>query len=1063
VTVSTGGALRPARPTALDRLLNVRLAVSWEVALYALILAAAVGLRFWDLGSRSLHHDESIHAQWAWGLLKGHYRHDPIFHGPLYYHAEALVFFLFGASDYTARVSAAIFGSLLVALPLLLRKRLGVAGTIAAVSLLAFSPTIVYFSRFFREDIYMAFFTMAMVASMWRYFEDGRDRWLIAFALAFAASMATKEATYLSVAVFLVFLDLYLAAILATNSLEAREMNEPWRRVALTAGLAPWAWVIAAGWPILGPLRRRFRWSDLPRAGDLLVLLGTLTVPMLTVLLRGPLESLGLVAKKRLVCQSYWDTDLKEVVSRPNHPARDALAMAGLFAVTTSAAAMVGLQWRWKTWLIAVGAGMLLYLTLMTSFWMNLEGLCSGPWGSLDYWISQQDVKRGNQPWFYYFMLMPAYEFLPLSIAVGGIWWSAIRGDAFSRFVWLWVAGTWLTLSMAGEKMPWLNTHITLPVCILAAWTISRAWRAWDSRPPNRRVLPVLLSVAMIALGAMAIVAYIPGGTPYNLVRAGVGLASAAMIAYAASPFGRRAAGAIVVVAVVGALGVFSVRTSVMAAFERGDVPKDLLIYTQSSPDIPRLADQIDQLAAATGKGLNLPIAVDSTDSFAWPWAWYLRDYKSVSYMDFTSGPPTGDFSVLLVNQSNVARVTDALELSGDPRYRSPIPYPHRWWFDETYRSAIPTGPWSGAHQLGPFDLPTFVPKRATWETIARGIFEGRWLGTMAGYWRDHDPHRPPGSVDAVAYFPINFDPKTGAITTRPVEPPKPTVDKSGRPTFGGIGSLPGQFVSPVDVESDADGSLYVIDRASKKLQKFDAQGNFLASVDVRTNPQDAAESSEPWGLAVGRDGQVVVADTFGWRVLLFDRDLKPIGMFGQAPDTATTPGPYDLYGPRDAAFDADGNIWVTDTGDGRVMVYTARGEFIRQVGSKGSGPGQFDEPVGVAIAGDGSVLVADMYNRRVEILDKGGNYSGEIKVDGWGGQEVKDKPYLRPLRDGRVAVSLPSLNQVRVYDRQGRLVSTIAPTDEPLNRPYGIIETADGKLWIAEGGSGRLRLFAVP
>ncbi len=1050
------------RTARFDRLLNVRIAVNWEIALYIVIFAAAFALRFWDLGARALHHDESIHAQWSWGLLKGNYKHDPVFHGPLYYHVQGAVFYLFGASDYTARVSAAIFGSALTALPLLLRRRLGVVGTMAAVTFIAFSPTIVYYSRFFREDIYMAFFTMLMVASMWRYLAGGRDRWLIVLALAFAGSMATKEATYLTLAVFLIFLDVYLATLLATSTLEARGLNSAWRRFMLAVGLAPWAWAIAAAWPFLGPLRRRLDWDELPRPGDALVLLGTMTIPLITVLLRGPLESMGVVEKKQLVCRCYWDYDAGDLVCRPSHPARDALAMGGLFAVTISAAALVGLQWRAKTWAVAVGAASLVYLTLMTSLWTNFEGLCSGPWGSLDYWIGQQDVRRGGQPWFYYYMLMPAYEFLPLVIAVGGAWWSIVRGDAFSRFLWFWLAGTWLVLSMAGEKMPWLNTHLALPACILAAWTVARAWRAWREPPSPRRMWPLLLSVAIIALGAMAIIAYIPGGTFFNVARAGVALVAAAMIAFAAVPFGRRAAGVVAVVAVVGALGVFSIRTMVMAVYERGDVPKDLLIYTQSAPQITDLADQIDQLAAATGKGFALPIAVDSTDSFAWPWAWYLRDYTSVAYMDFTSGLPSGDYAVLLVNQSNAGKVNDSLEQSGDVRYGSPVPYAHRWWFDETYRSAITTGPWTGAVEAGPFELPNLVPKRTTWETIASGIFKGRWLPTIGGYWRDHDPHRPSGSVDALAYFPVNFDPETGTLTSRPVEPPKPSADKAGRPMFGGIGSLPGQFVSPVDIESDAEGNLYVIDRASKKLQKFDGQGNFVASVAVRSNPDDPNEASEPWGLEVGPDGTVVVADTFGWKVRVFDKDLKPVTTFGGPPDTSKTPGPYDLYGPRDAAIDSQGNIWITDTGNGRVMVYTARGGFVRQVGERGAGPGQFDEPVGIDIAADGSILVADMYNRRVQVLDASGKYVGEFRVDGWGGQDVKDKPYVRALRDGSVAVSLPALNQVRVYDRQGHVLHTIAPSDEPLNRPYGIVETADGKLWVSEGGSGRLRLFTL-
>ena len=86
-----------------------------------------------------------------------------------------------------------------------------------------------------------------------------------------------------------------------------------------------------------------------------------------------------------------------------------------------------------------------------------------------------------------------------------------------------------------------------------------------------------------------------------------------------------------------------------------------------------------------------------------------------------------------------------------------------------------------------------------------------------------------------------------------------------------------------------------------------------------------------------------------------------------------------------------------------------------------------------------------------------------DVEHHGWGGQEVNDKPYLRVLRDGRIAVSLPALNSVRIYNPAGVAVGTINPTDEPLNRPYGIVETAGGKLWVVEGGSGRLRLFDIP
>src|SRR5690242_19870648 len=59
-------------------------AVTTEQALYAAILVAGFALRIWDVGSRAMHGDESVHAWLAWNLYSGAgYQYDPVYHGPL--------------------------------------------------------------------------------------------------------------------------------------------------------------------------------------------------------------------------------------------------------------------------------------------------------------------------------------------------------------------------------------------------------------------------------------------------------------------------------------------------------------------------------------------------------------------------------------------------------------------------------------------------------------------------------------------------------------------------------------------------------------------------------------------------------------------------------------------------------------------------------------------------------------------------------------------------------------------------------------------------------------------
>src|SRR5207249_3350859 len=122
-----------------------------------------------------------------------------------------------------------------------------------------------------------------------------------------------------------------------------------------------------------------------------------------------------------------------------------------------------------------------------------------------------------------------------------------------------------------------------------------------------------------------------------------------------------------------------------------------------------------------SGMGLNLPVVVDGSDGFSWPWAWYLRDYHAVSYVNVTPGyvPPAN--AVLLINQASMFNVDTA----GFSQTR----FIHRWWFPETYRGL--TASKIGHILTNPDDL--------------------KGLGHFFLYRRPADPY---SSVSAVALFP---------------------------------------------------------------------------------------------------------------------------------------------------------------------------------------------------------------------------------------------------------------------------------------------------------------------
>jgi len=208
-----------------------------ELALYAGLVLLALVLRLIDLGDRAFHHDESQDAYFSFN--QGGFEYNPLLHGPLRFYLTAAMYAVFGASDFSARLAPALMGTAMVGLPFLLRAQIGRVGAFTAAVLLAVGPSYLYFSRFAREDIYVACITLALFVVVLR-FLDGPRRWHPAAAGALlAASFATKESTFITVFAAGTFLG--PLALIEWRRGDARL----WRRVTSLRGEA-WAWGGAA-------------------------------------------------------------------------------------------------------------------------------------------------------------------------------------------------------------------------------------------------------------------------------------------------------------------------------------------------------------------------------------------------------------------------------------------------------------------------------------------------------------------------------------------------------------------------------------------------------------------------------------------------------------------------------------------------------------------------------------------------------------------------------------------------------------------------------------------------
>jgi uncharacterized protein (TIGR03663 family) len=215
----------------------------WELAAYIALFAAALAVRMIALGDRPLHHDESQDAYFSWLFFtEGQYRYQPILHGPLRFYLTSAVYLLLGDSDFTARTAPALMGALMVPLPYLLRDQLGRVGAFAAALALAFGPSYLYYSRFAREDIYVACITLVLLVVVFRFLERPRRSHPALIGGLLALSFATKETTFITVFV----VGLFFLVALSMQERRHGLRNMPLLRTAASVGWEAWIWGLAA-------------------------------------------------------------------------------------------------------------------------------------------------------------------------------------------------------------------------------------------------------------------------------------------------------------------------------------------------------------------------------------------------------------------------------------------------------------------------------------------------------------------------------------------------------------------------------------------------------------------------------------------------------------------------------------------------------------------------------------------------------------------------------------------------------------------------------------------------
>lgn len=257
------------------------------------------------------------------------------------------------------------------------------------------------------------------------------------------------------------------------------------------------------------------------------------------------------------------------------------------------------------------------------------------------------------------------------------------------------------------------------------------------------------------------------------------------------------------------------------------------------------------------------------------------------------------------------------------------------------------------------------------------------------------------------------------------------------------------EFIWPTSLASDSNGDLYCCDEYGNFVAVFGPDGPYYKLPEY----DPSGESTQKWGEHGNLPGQ--------------------------------------LNGPAGIEFDQNDNLYLVDSGNNRIQIFTKDGRFIDTWGDFGTDPGQFNNPWGITIDSESNILVADWGNHRIQKFTPDGNFVMSIEST-----PQDDDPLYYPSdvavdRAGDIYVADWGNNRVKIFEPNGNVIGALygdatelyepiktavenSPTSSkayarisdlsPLgrfNRPVAVKVDKSDRLFVVDSRRGRIQIYS--
>ncbi|HCR70634.1 MAG TPA: 6-bladed beta-propeller [Anaerolineae bacterium] len=215
----------------------------------------------------------------------------------------------------------------------------------------------------------------------------------------------------------------------------------------------------------------------------------------------------------------------------------------------------------------------------------------------------------------------------------------------------------------------------------------------------------------------------------------------------------------------------------------------------------------------------------------------------------------------------------------------------------------------------------------------------------------------------------------------------------------------------------------------------------------------------DPYGIAINSLGNLYVTDAGKGRVLVFDAQGNLLSTWDKQ---GSGDGEFKSMGFGGLAIDSNDNVFVVDNGNFRIQKFDRDGNYITQWGSEGTGDSQFVRVIGIATDTDGNVYVTDDGNPFVQKFDNDGNFIIKFGAQGNGDGQFSHATGIAVDLQGNIFVADYELKRVQKFDSAGNFITAWKMGDDigVSGIPEAIAIDSQGNVYVSDYLLGRIQIF---